>query len=224
MPDPVGGPPSITLLQAVLTFSGALLAPVIGTIAGLLSRSSLQRKQQEAEYKIKRLDLIDRAIGVGKTLSNSLGINIDISLAQGEYIRILRSIPESKPPPEQDLLPFERHSFPVRLLILPRPTSISGWIASTLFYMYLISAPLFLLTATSLSEFETRSPYSLEFSERRNKVLRTQMIIMPAGSLLIAAGARFWAIRVAKATIRRDRERFQRETNPEATTPLVHNS
>ena len=80
MPDATGGSLSITLLQTILTFSAALLAPIIGTIAGLLSRSTLQRRQQETEYKLKRLDLIDRTIDVGKSVSNTTGINIDISL------------------------------------------------------------------------------------------------------------------------------------------------
>ena len=179
----------------LLTFSGALLAPIIGTIASLLSRSTLQRKHQETEYTIKRLDLIDRAIGVGKSVSNTLGTNVDVSLAQAEYMRILRSIPEIAPSQEQDLLPFERHSFLVRLLMLPRPSSISGWIASTLFYIYLIYTPIFVLY------------YSLGFSERVNDDLGPEILIGTLViSLLIVAGARFWAIRAAKAALRRDRE------------------
>jgi hypothetical protein len=103
------GPLNITLIQAVLAFSGALLAPIIGTIAALLSRSELQRKQQEAEYNIKRLDLIDKTITVGKSISNTLRVEIDVSLAQSEYARVLNSLSEPPPPSEQDLLPFEGH-------------------------------------------------------------------------------------------------------------------
>src|SRR5882757_3943796 len=50
---------SITLLQTILTFSGALLAPIIGTAASLISRSPLQRRQQAIEYRVKQLERFD---------------------------------------------------------------------------------------------------------------------------------------------------------------------
>jgi len=220
MPD-VGGPPSITLLQAVLTFSGVLLAPVMGTIAGLLSRSGLQRKQQEAEYKIKRLDLIEKAISVGRSVSNTLLVDIDVSFAQAEYLRVLNSLSEPEPPSEQDLLPFERYKLPIRLLILPKPTSISGWISSFFFYIYLICGIFYLmfgiltLTVPSLSVRAEEAP-------AREVDLMGLSIGGVIASLAICAVARFWAIRAAKATIRRDREKFRREIGPEGIPPAAH--
>jgi hypothetical protein len=131
MADVGGNSPNIILIQAVLTFSGVVLAPVIGTIVGLVSRSDLQRRQQETDYNIKRLDLIEKSISVGKTLSNALGVEIDVSQAQSEYTRVLTSL--SAPVSRSDLLPFKRHPFPLSLIMLPRPASIGGWIASLFF-------------------------------------------------------------------------------------------
>jgi hypothetical protein len=220
MADAGGSPPSITLLQAVLTFSGALLAPVIGTIVALLSRSDLQRRQQEIEYNIKRLDLIDKTITVGKSMSNILGIDIDVSLAQTSYTRVLNSLSEPTPPSEQDLLPFERYRLPMRLLMLPRPTSISGWIASFLFYIYLVSA--FISVPAFFFEKSVPPPTSVspEIIERYYEL----QIGLLAGSLGIAIVARFWAIRAAKASVRRSRERFQRETDSSHADDLFHKS
>jgi hypothetical protein len=112
MPDTPASP--ITLFPAVLTFSAALLAPVIGAVVGLLSRTSLQRKQQETEYNIKRLELIEKIVGVGKSLSSDLGISVDTSLARSEYLRIVASVSEPEPPSIHTSLSMERHRLPVR--------------------------------------------------------------------------------------------------------------
>ena len=69
-------------LPAILTLSGALLAPVVGAIASWLTRSSPQRRLQETEYKKAQLDLIERSLTVGKLVSNMLGRSIDASAAE----------------------------------------------------------------------------------------------------------------------------------------------
>ena len=51
-----------------------------------------------------------------------------------EYLRILSSIVEPEPPPPDKQLPFELLPFPVRMFLLPRPASLTGWIASSFFY------------------------------------------------------------------------------------------
>jgi hypothetical protein len=211
-------PSALTLLPTVLTVSGVLLAPVIGALASLLSRSDLQRKQQEVEYKIKRLEMIEKAISIGKSISNNLATSVDVSLAESEYLRVLKSLPEPEPPSEQDLLPFERHSLPIRLLMIPKPLSISGWIAGFLFYIYLVTAVLTLFIPLADLEVATSTGMSREYDTNLLRFLN------PILSLVIAVSARYWAIRTAKATIRHASETFRRETAPEAEAPIVQKS
>jgi hypothetical protein len=213
MPDAAASP--VTLFPAFLTFSGALLAPIIGVVVGLLSRTSIQRRQNEVEYNIKRLELIDKIIVVGKSLSNHLDIYVDISGAQSEYFRIMASLTESEPPSVNAMLSFEQHDLPIRLFMLPIPKSMVGWIATFTYYINVLVA-IFLLIAMFLAsevQRETRvlgEPFPIYLIIL---VLLAYMLV----PLLIAVAARFWAIRVAKATMRRDREKFERETTPHYT-------
>ena len=93
---------SITLLQTILTFSGALLAPIIGTAASLISRSPLQRRQQAIEYRVKQLELFDKAVSVGKSLSEALGKPFDGSIIEAEYYKLIRQLPEQPPPSAEE--------------------------------------------------------------------------------------------------------------------------
>jgi hypothetical protein len=212
--------PSITLLQAVLSFSGVVLAPVIGTIAALLSRSAMQRRQQEIEYKIKRLDLIEKAVSVGHAISNNLQVTVDVSVAHGEYLKILNSLYEPEPPTEHELLPFERHSFPLRLLMLPKPTSVSGWIAIVVFYIYLVTG----LMSPVIFLSEHASSLSPEKTEEFDRFRTVSIIINVIVSFVLCALARWWAIRAAKASIRRDREAFEQTASPNVPAPPLRNS
>ena|SRR5271170_8053056 len=118
MPD-AGAAPSIALLQTILTVAGVVLAPAIGVVAGLLSRPGIQRRQQEAEYKLKRLELIEKSITVGKSLSNSLNASVDISLVTAEYTKVVNSLSEPVPPSAADrMLSFEQHRLPLRLFLV----------------------------------------------------------------------------------------------------------
>src|ERR1700745_577658 len=96
MADPTASS-SIALLQTILTFSGALLAPIIGTAASLFSRSRLQRRQQAIEYRVKQLELLDKAVSVGKSLSEALGRPFDGTIIEAEYYKLIRQLPEQPP-------------------------------------------------------------------------------------------------------------------------------
>jgi len=150
---------SIALLQTSLTFSGALLAPIIGTAASLFSRSPLQRRQQAIEYRVKQLELFDKAVSVGKSLSEALGKPFDGSVIEAEYYKLIRQLPE-QPPPSIEESAYEQQNFFMRLFWLPHPQTISGWIASSLYYIYSV---MFVVSLISIGLYFTVLPDVLSY-------------------------------------------------------------
>jgi hypothetical protein len=204
MADPTASS-SIALLQTILTFSGALLAPIIGTAASLFSRSPLQRRQQELEYRVRQLELFDKAVSVGKSLSDAIGKPFDGAIIEAEYYRLVRQLPE-KPPPTVEESAYEQRNFLMRLFWLPHPQTISGWIASSLYYIY---AMMFVVSLVSICLYHTVLPDVLSYLDEKDDPL--QLYINPVVSLAIALPARYWAIRSAKQAARRESARFDRE-------------
>jgi hypothetical protein len=196
---------SIALLQTILTFSGALLAPIIGTAASLFSRSPLQRRQQAIEYRVKQLELFDKAVSVGKSLSEALGKPFDGSVIEAEYYKLIRQLPE-QPPPSIEESAYEQQNFFMRLFWLPHPQTISGWIASSLYYIYSV---MFVVSLISIGLYFTVLPDVLSYLGEGDDPL--QLYINPVVSLAIALPARYWAIRNAKQAMRRESARFDRE-------------
>jgi len=197
---------SITLLQTILTFSGALLAPIIGTAASLISRSPLQRRQQAIEYRVKQVELFDKAVSVGKSLSEALGKPFDGSIIEAEYYKLMRQLPEQPPPSAEELRASQHRNFLVRLFWLPHPQTISGWIASSLFYIYSV---MFFVTLVSIGLYFTILPDVASYLGQEDEPL--QVYFNPIMSLLIAVPARYWAIRNAQQAMRRETARFDRE-------------
>lgn len=204
MADPTASS-SIALLQTILTFSGALLAPIIGTAASLFSRSPLQRRQQAIEYRVKQLELLDKAVNVGKSLSEAAGKPFDGTIIEAEYYKLIRQLPE-QPPPTIEQSAYEQRNFLMRLFWLPHPQTISGWIATTLFYIYGL---MFIVTGISVGLYFSVLPDVMSYMDEGDDPM--QFYINPVVSLAIALPARYWALRNAKQAMRRESARFDRE-------------
>jgi hypothetical protein len=163
MADVAGtGIPGIALLPAELALAGVLLAPVIGAIASLLSRPSLQRRQQELDYRKSQLDMIEKALTVGKSVSNTLGVQIDVSAVETEYRRVLSSItaPEHvgvEPAAGMQATAFSafvKRPLVLRLLWLPRPQSLVGWIVASFYYITLVYFFLIIIAAAVIGRVD----------------------------------------------------------------------
>ena len=137
MPDAVGS--KDVLLPAVLAFAGVVLAPIIGVTANLLSRpATLRRKQQETDYYLQKLALIEKTISVGTLISHSLRTDVDVSAILEEYQKMVQSLVYIDRKPEEYTLPLERHTFVIRVLMLPKPSTTSGWITLSVYYVSLM--------------------------------------------------------------------------------------
>jgi hypothetical protein len=130
-------------LKIVLGFAGALLVPIVGAIASFLARTGTQRRLQEIELRKAQLDLIEKTVTVGRTISNALKASFDLSTLETEFLRIVISIPERVPPPPGQPMPFEESPLPIRIFRLPRPASLTGWMLSAAFYLFLIYLAIF---------------------------------------------------------------------------------
>jgi hypothetical protein len=95
----------------------------------------------------------------------------------------------------------------MRLVWLPYPQTVSGWIASTLFYIYLC---MFFFTLISIGLYHTIFPDITKFlGEGEDELF--QLYANPIISLLIVVAARYWAVHSARAALRGERARFNRE-------------
>lgn len=198
--------PGGAALPATLALAGALLAPIIGVIANALSRTSIQRRQQEMEYWKTRLDLIEKALSAGQSLSNALNVQIDVSNIETEYRRVLLAIREPKPPAIDTPMPFEQRAFLLRMVMLPKPAALAGWIATSTFYIFSIYFVLYILV-NILVEWP---PHSLI----PNLVVFIAIIFV----------ARYGAIRSARAAIKHAREKFEREAAALRDIRIFHRS
>jgi hypothetical protein len=190
------------VLPAMLALTGVLLAPVIAAIANFLSRPSLQRRQQVLDYKKSQLDLIDKALTVGKSVSDTLGVQIDVSAVEIEYHRILSSL--SEPEPTDDMVMVGRRAAIVafsaflkrpwffRLLWLPRPQSFGAWVATSAYYVLMLYWIMFIGTIV-VPLLTTNRPAYIPATSKA--LLLVFLVVFP----LMAYAARYVAVVKARS-------------------------
>jgi hypothetical protein len=211
MADAAAGSSWVTLTPAVLTFSAALLAPIIATVASLLARSRLKRQEEQIDYRIKKLELIDKVLTVGKSLSNFLHEKIDASTTEIEYFKIVASLPEDEPISNNVIFGNARFTNALRI---PPPQSFAEFIVMWVYYLYLlvfaygVFLSAFIGLDLLLRVFIPVYHPPLIFSPR----LYVIILITPLPSLVIAALARHWAIQTARLRIRREKLKKQQDT------------
>jgi hypothetical protein len=79
-------------LKAVLASAATVLASVIAAAIPLLWQRNLRRRQQETEHRLKRVELVEKALNVAARAKAELGIIIGTKEIQSELSRILREI------------------------------------------------------------------------------------------------------------------------------------
>jgi hypothetical protein len=88
------GLPNITLVQvqAVLGFIAALAAALAAPVFGFFARP----QQRHIDYKMRQLELIEKALAVGQGLSNLQQREVDVSMINTEYLKVISALPEPK--------------------------------------------------------------------------------------------------------------------------------
>jgi hypothetical protein len=186
-------------LKTVLGFVAALLVPIVGAIASFVSRTGTQRRLQEIDLRKARLDLLEKTVAVGQTISNTLKASIDLSTLKTEYLRIVVSIPEPEPPSPGQPMPFEESPLPIRIFLLPRPASLTGWMLSAAFYLFLFYLVIFVvLYAGTIGD-----------ADRLDLVLK---IFVLCACAVVIWFVRYLAIRSARTALVRAREKYDRDT------------
>jgi hypothetical protein len=186
-----------TTLKAVIGILAAVVAPLAGTVGAFLSRTSIQQKQQEIDFKKKRLELIEATVKVGQLMSDSLKCRLDLSSIETEFLRIVVSLPE--PEPMDQRRTFELSPLHIRIFRLPRPGTLAGWIASSIFYVFLCYLLIFI------------GWYGIEGLPDDDQGLILVLIVAVA-CLFIIGCARYLAIHWAWAAAERERDRYNRES------------
>ena len=126
--------PSITVIAPAV-------AAVIGIVASLtnsfLARRELRTRIIEADYQSKRLDVIQRALAVQETLGDRVLPSAGIQALKDEYLQVVAAVRQRREEPPKKAAPVPmRRGVGLRSLILPRPMTISGWLATPIYYLY----------------------------------------------------------------------------------------
>lgn len=124
-----------------LTVIAPAVAALIGVAASLansfLARRELRTRIIEADYQSKRLDVIQRALAVQETFGDRVLPHEGIQALKDEYLHVVACVRQRReePPPKPVRLPPRRRTG-IRSLLLPRPITISGWLATPIYYLY----------------------------------------------------------------------------------------
>jgi hypothetical protein len=191
--------PNITLVQAVLGFIAALAAALAAPLIGFFSRP----QQRYMDYKVKQLDLIEKALAVGKSLSNVQANPVDVSMLNTEYLHAISSLSEPQPISDEEV--FGTRAYALRLISIPSKQYTSD---SASFWYWVYAAWCFISVAAAAYELEGMfQMFGLHVGEPLRIVI---LFINPPLSLLLVAWARHWAIKSAKLALQRDNERVAR--------------
>jgi hypothetical protein len=132
--------PAASNLAVFVPLAGALLGPIVGAVAGIIARFGLQNKITQAEFRLKRLDLVEKALAVEKALGDKLQASSATEILLAEYQQVISTIASTRAQEAAAAAAPPRSTKGLRKLILPWPLSVGGWVATGLYYFYAIAA------------------------------------------------------------------------------------
>jgi hypothetical protein len=151
----------LDLPTGIWGFAGVILSPLIVAVVALFSRSDFQRKQDEYDYKLKRLETIQKIIDVRRSLDGVKNNTEEFRELDVELVRIVDTISETEAitqdQPAVYLREFEKRQFPWRLFFVPKQISVRGKIFQFTFYWLLLFS-LFII-AKVVSDFLAKKEY-----------------------------------------------------------------
>lgn len=162
-----------------------ILSPIVIALIGFIfSGIGISGKLKRIEYYGKRYELID------KILSNT-NINIRKESLKDEIRDIVTYLEATSLSIEEKAqLDFNKKKSFNRHVTLPKPTSVGGWIATILYYMYGFTFVVYLLAIIG-----TTFLFEANNTPEENQLFYYGLF----GSAAIAFGARLWAINIAKS-------------------------
>src|ERR1700733_6553444 len=129
------------------SLAAVVIGPLIATIVAVFSKSDFQRKQDEYDYKLKRLETIKKIIDLRQSLNNLGNTEKEFENYNNQFARILDDMSQSETVAQSDaisyLKAFEKHRLPWRLFFLPKQVSTIGKIYKIdvlLAYIYLYNS------------------------------------------------------------------------------------
>lgn len=97
---------------------GSLSGPIVGASANLVARFVLQKKISQAEYDFRRLDLVEKAIAVERTLGEKVQSQIGMDILLAEYHQVIDTIASNRAREDAKAASRSERSSGVRVLIL----------------------------------------------------------------------------------------------------------
>ena len=183
--------------QLILGLVAALGPPLVAALAGLVvSRFGIAGKAREIEYRLKRFQLVQamkklQDAGFGKHDWSILDQELADLLS---FVRLTSTAEVERS--EERIRPRARL---MRAIILPRPRTVGGWIATVIYYLYGFSAIVYV--AVGVGVF---------FGASLNSDIKGLLLPGIIAAALLAVTGRHYAVRS-----------LQRATNPAGGNPKV---
>jgi hypothetical protein len=112
------------------SLAAVIVGPLIATIVAVFSKSDFQRKQDEYDYKLKRLETIKRIIDLRSSLDNLEIFGKGLEGFNNEFARIIEDMSKAETVTPSEaisyLRAFEKHSLPWWLFFSSK-TNIYSW-------------------------------------------------------------------------------------------------
>jgi len=135
----------------VATVSGALLTPVIGTIASIAARVGLQSRIAQVDFLLKRLDLIKKALEVEAAFGDRLSRSDAIQTLKAEYVQAVAAIAAfAREDRARAIERVARGRTGPGAWALPKPLSAFDWMPTVSYYLYVALSAIYLFVALAL--------------------------------------------------------------------------
>src|SRR5215813_7001666 len=130
----------VPLIAAIVA---AMLTPIVTAIAGVVARVGLQNRIARADYQLKRLDLVQKALAVESSFGGGkLAASSAVEKLKAEYQQIIAAISfETDERAKLRQVAPRRKGW--RSIFPPKPLSIVGWLLTLLYYYYAVSSVMY---------------------------------------------------------------------------------
>lgn len=174
-----------------------IISPII---AYIISRVGISGKKSEIEYHIKRLELVEKMKQSSNSLDNSVKEKFDWTVLDTEITDILNYIDANSTREAERILNKYQQTLRIkRMLILPKPQALGGWVASIMYYFYLFLSIIFLIMTILIP------PYSTQHLTTGVKMTLNLSGITLIISIILAVYTHRYAIRNIKNVISRSK-------------------
>ena len=129
---------TVSIVAWIPVIASTLSAILTSILGPLIIRLAQNRRMSELEYRLKRLDLLEHLAQQHSREAEPL--------LQNELAALANFMRSTAPTEQPSIIEQPRPKVSIRTALLPpRPTSVGGWVAAIIYYIYALSTVSYLV-------------------------------------------------------------------------------